>query len=244
MKYFAALLSLLLMPMAVLAEELMVVTEEFPPYNYQDHGIAKGLSTEMVQAVLGEAGLSAEFNFMPWARAYKTAEIRKNTLIFSIARIPEREDSFIWVGEIAPYRTSLYKLREADHIQISSLEEAARHRVGVSIEDVIYTYLKRVGFEQLELVGSDTGNIRKLAGKRIDVIAYDEASFGHVVGELGLDIKKFERALRLDELSGSLYMALNQQSDADLAERLRDALVRVHEKGIYDEIQSRYLLLN
>ena len=244
MIFRSILISLLCFCHPALGDDLTIVTEEFPPYNYQDHGEPKGLSTEVVQAVLREAGLNAQFKFLPWARAYKTAEKRKNTLIYSIARIPEREETFKWVGEIAPYRTSLYKLKSSDHIQISSLEEAAKHRVGVSIEDVIYTYLKRVGFEQLELVGSDVGNIRKLVGKRIDVIAYDEVSFNHVAGELGLDITQFERALRLDELSGALYMALNGQSDEELFEKLKDALLRVHEKGIYDEIQSRYLLMN
>jgi hypothetical protein len=76
----------------VRAQDIMIVTEEFPPYNYSDNGRAQGLSSEVVQAVLAQAGLTAEFLFLPWARAYLTAQNTKNTLIFSIGQIPERED--------------------------------------------------------------------------------------------------------------------------------------------------------
>lgn len=228
---------------SVRAGELTIVTEEFPPYNYQRDGQPAGLSTEVVKAVLEEAGLTAEFKFVPWARAYKTAERVPNTLIYSIARIPEREDLFIWVGEIAPYRTSLYKLKKADHVDADSLEKARRYKIGVSVEDVIYTYLKREGFS-LELVGSDQLNIRKLSARRLDIIAYDEASFVYAVRENGFQLGDFQRVVRLEELSGSLFMALNKQSDPELSKRLIAALQRVHEKGIYQQINAEYMLMN
>jgi polar amino acid transport system substrate-binding protein len=61
----------------VRAQDIMIVTEEFPPYNYSDNGRAQGLSSEVVQAVLAQAGLAAEFLFLPWARAYLTAQNTK-----------------------------------------------------------------------------------------------------------------------------------------------------------------------
>ena len=225
------------------AADLMIMTEDFPPYNYQENGSPAGLSTEVVKAVITEAGLTAEFRFVPWARAYKTAERVPNTLIYSIARIPEREDAFIWVGEIAPYRTSLYKLTLSDHVQAATIAQARNYRIGVSVEDVIYTYLKREGFK-LEVVGSDQLNIRKLVAKRLDVIAYDEASFVYAVQQNGYQLDQFQRILRLDELSGSLYMALNKDSDPKLAERLTAALQQVHEKGVYRQINAEFMLMN
>jgi len=72
------------------ASDLLIVTEELPPYNYQEDGVAKGLSTEVVQAVLAETGLEAEIQFYPWARRYIMAQNRTNTLIYSMARIQER----------------------------------------------------------------------------------------------------------------------------------------------------------
>ena len=106
-----ALLLWLLFASPLGAESLRIVTEDFPPYNFQVGNEARGLSSEVVQAVLKQINRQAEFEFYPWARAYEIAQNEKNNLIFSIARIPEREALFNWVGSIAPYKTSLYKLK-------------------------------------------------------------------------------------------------------------------------------------
>jgi polar amino acid transport system substrate-binding protein len=52
------------------------------------NGIAQGLCTELVQAVLRELQISAPIEFLPWARAYDVAQHSGNVLIYSIARTP------------------------------------------------------------------------------------------------------------------------------------------------------------
>lgn len=244
MKSLAALIVCLLISLDVLATPLTIVTENFPPYNYEENGKAKGLSTEVVQAVLKEAGLQCEIFFYPWARAYKLSQIYKNTLIYSIARIPEREDLFHWVGVIAPYKTSLYKLKSNDHIVVNSLADARQFSVGVSLEDVIFTYLKGKNFRKLNIVSNDLFNIRMLTRGRLDLIAYDEASFLHKIQTEGLNPFLFERVYRLEELTGSLYMAFNRDTDPTLVEKFQVALKTIKKKGIYEKIQKRYLALN
>ncbi|ASP32037.1 ABC transporter substrate-binding protein [Labrenzia sp. VG12] len=226
------------------ATDLQIVTEEFPPYNYQTNGEAKGLSVEVMEAVLDEIGEEAEFAFYPWARSYLTAQNRKNTLIFSIGRIPEREDLFEWVGVIAPFNTSFYKLASNGAIQIGTLDEAKQYSVGVSVEDVIYQYLKGQGFTNLEVVGQDVLNIRKLALGRLDLIAFDEASFAHRVVLEELEPTLFQQVYRLEGLSGDLYMAFNKDSNPDLVDRFRSGLQKIKENGRYDEILMRYQLMN
>ncbi|WP_422375606.1 substrate-binding periplasmic protein [Roseibium sp.] len=227
-----------------LASDLLIVTEEFPPYNYQEDGKAKGMSVEVVEAVLDEIGEEAEFVFYPWARSYLTAQNRKNTLIFSIGRIPEREDLFDWVGVIAPFNTSFYKLASNGAIEIGTLDDAKHYSVGVSVKDVIYQYLKGQNFTNLKVVGEDILNIRKLAHGRLDLIAFDEASFAHRVAQEELEPLLFRQVYRLEDLSGDLYMAFNKDSDPDLVERFRSGLRTIKENGRYDEILMRYQLMN
>jgi len=224
------------------AQDLMIVTEEFPPYNFTSQGQAAGISVEVVQAVLDETGLEAGFQFLPWARAYLTAQNRPNTLIFSIGRIPEREDLFEWVGPIAPYRTSLYRLAQRTDITVASLDEAKQHLIGVSVEDVIFTYLKGEGFTKLDIVGEDIFNIRKLALGRLDLVAYDEASFQHRLVTEEMDPALFDRVFRLEEISGHLYMAFQKDSDPELVARFRDGLEAVKTNGTYEQILTAYKL--
>ncbi len=70
---FAALFSLLF-TLPSWAGPLTIVTEDFPPYNYEQDGKASGLSSEVVQAVLKEIGLQADIIFYPWRRAYHAVQ--------------------------------------------------------------------------------------------------------------------------------------------------------------------------
>lgn len=222
--------------------QLSIVSENFPPYNYSQNGEAKGLSAAVVLAVMDEIDLKVPIQFLPWARSYQMAQEDKNTLIFSIARIPEREELFHWVGEIAPYRTSFYKLKSKTNITVNSLADARRYVTGVSIEDVIYTYLKGKGFVHLDIAGRDILSIRKLASGRLDLVAFDEASFAYRVFSEQLNPADFERVLRLDELTGALYMAFSKDTDISLVEKFKQGLATIKENGVFDTIQSRYLL--
>lgn len=222
------------------AKPVRIVTESFAPYNYEVNDEAKGLSSEVVQAVLKQIKLNAAIEFYPWARAYEIARNEKNVLIYSIARIPEREQLFQWVGAIAPYKTSLYKLRANKSVTANSIAQAKQYEIGVSLNDVTLTYLQRHKFASLRTVSSDVLNIRLLANNRIDLIAYEEASFSYTLKMEKLDPSLFERVLRLEDLSDQLYMAFGAESDANLVAEFKRGLQAIKENGVYEDIQKRY----
>lgn len=220
---------------------LRIVTEDFPPYNYQEDAQIKGLSTEVVQAVFTHLGLKTpQFEFYPWARSYYIAQKQPNVLIFSIARIPERENLFHWVGTIAPYRTSLYKMREDTDTQVNSLEDARQYRIGVSQDDVITTYLQSRDVTNLEIVGRDVFNIDKLRYRRLNLIAYDEASFNHIIQKRDIAPDVFERVYRLTDLSDQLYMAFSKGTSMSRVREFRAALLAVKTDGTFNKILNKY----
>lgn len=238
----AWLVGILIILNTAIAADLTIVTEDFPPYNYEINGEARGLSTEVVQKALEYAGLEAEIEFYPWARAYQVAQRQPNTLIYSIAFIPEREPLFEWIGVIAPYRTSFYKMKSNTDIRVSRLEEAKSYQVGVSHADVIETYLRGEGFNNLQVTTDDRLNVRMLYFGRLDMIAYDEASFPRLIKDEGLNPELVEREYRIKELTGDLYMAIHPDSDPELIRRLKEGLQKVRESGDLEAIQSRYFL--
>jgi len=237
---FVILISLAVCARADPASELRIVTENFPPYNFPVDGEARGMSSEVVQAMLEYAGLKAEVEFFPWARAFRIAQTEPNTLIYSIARIPERELLFEWIGAIAPYRTSFYKLKSNTGLHIDSLDDARSHRIGVSQADVIKIYLENRGFEQLEVVSADHLAIRMLYLGRMELLAFDEAAMPLRVKKEGLDISLLERVFRIDELSKELYVAIHPDSDPSLIRKLRDSLSAIKQNGEYQAIKLRY----
>jgi len=239
----SAALFLLLFALPSWAKPLTILTEDFPPYNFERDGKARGLSSEVVQAVLKEIGLQASIIFLPWKRAYLTVQSNENFMIYSIARIPERENMFHWVGPVAPYKTSFYKLKSNKTVHVNSLEDAKEYKVGVASADVIEIYLKRMGFRSFSRVHDDRLNIRMLAQGHIDLIAYDEASFLHVVKNEGLNPSRFERLFRLEDISDNLYLAFNKNSKPELVQKFITGLETIREKGIIDQIHAKYLRL-
>ncbi len=141
---------------AFAADEIRIVTEELPPYNMTQGGRLTGMSTEVVQAVLKEVGVPASIQSMPWARAYDMAQQEKNVLIYLIARTPEREPLFKWVGEIMRIDYHFYKLRERKDIVVPDLQSAKNYSVGVLREDVRHQYLRsEPGFHQTGHFGTE-----------------------------------------------------------------------------------------
>lgn len=221
-------------------QDISIVTEDFPPYNYMLNGKVTGLSTEVVQAVIKQANLKGVIKLYPWARSYRMAIYKKNHLIYSIARIPEREHLFHWVGVISPYRTSFFKLKERSDIKVSSLDQAKIYRIGSSTSDVNTIYLEKNGFKNLQKVTDDVQNIKKLKLGRVDMIVYEENSFIYQVKKLGLKPSLFEQIYRLEELTDNLYMALSKTSDLTLLSKLKADLEAIKQSGIYKNIHQAY----
>ena len=95
-------------PWGVLAASLTAYTEEWAPYNYSEGGSVKGIATDVLRAACGEARLDCRIFIVPWARALNTVSNTPNTLIYTIARTPAREDDFLWVGPLLPRAVWIY----------------------------------------------------------------------------------------------------------------------------------------
>ncbi|MDP5151019.1 hypothetical protein [Rheinheimera baltica] len=53
----------------VVAKQLNLYTEHFPPYSYWQASSITGLNTELVRRSCEMAGLSCQFQLYPWQRA-------------------------------------------------------------------------------------------------------------------------------------------------------------------------------
>ena len=161
------------------AQQIIGVTEDWPPYNYADNGIVKGIATEIVQATLAQADLEATIRVYPWARAYDMALNQENVLIYSIRRSSEREALFKWIGPIFYQNIYLVKLKNRTDIVLTSLEDAKRYRLGVMNQDSSHHFLLSQGFEKrvnLDTTPSETLNVKKLFTGRIDLLVQNDIS--------------------------------------------------------------------
>lgn len=247
MRALAGLLSLtlLLTVLPLQAASFRVVTEEWAPFNYQDHGRPRGFSVELLQAALQLVGEQPVIEFMPWNRAYLTAQKQPDVLIFTMARTPEREALFQWVAPIRERRMYLYRLARRDDIRLQSLEDAKAYRVGSNaLEDASTQDLLRLGFvlgQNLELVtGTDQQNLQKLVRGRIDLVVASELQLAYTASAGGLNPTDFVQSIPLSDSAGEYYFAFSLGTAAEKVAALRSAFEQLRSNGTYDALVRQY----
>ena len=224
------------------AQVVTVVTEEYPPYNFQDPSSKQimGMSTEVVLEVFKRAKVEVKLDMFPWARAYQMAQDSPNVLIYSIGRNTQRENLFKWVGVIAPYDVYMYRLKSRSDIRAESLDEAKKFKIGAVRDDVRAQALERAGIAA-ELVAADGLNVKKLAAGRIDMFAIDEMGLVPLYKREGFDPNSVIKVFKLDNLSAGLHMAFSLQTDDALVSKIQAALEQVKSDGTFDKIRAKYV---
>lgn len=227
------------------APQLTVVTEYLPPLNYQDGDKVRGIATEIVAATLRIAGLDAVPRVYPWARAISMAEQQENVLIYCIARIPEREKRFQWIGPLFPFSESIYKLSRRQDIQLATLEQAKQYQIGVIRGYAVHEMLKREGFVDnvhLQLAKDQGQNLRKLFSGKTDLLVGSALDLRWRLQrhpEIG-SFDDLSRALYLEKSFTHVYMAFGLKTRPEIVARIRHAFEQIQADGTLDQILGRY----
>ncbi|VXC80311.1 Polar amino acid transport system substrate-binding protein [Pseudomonas sp. 8Z] len=212
------------------AQSIRAVTED-SRYAHIIDGKVAGPATAVVEATLKEAGLEYQLSLYPWARAYDLAQQQPNVLIYLIARTPEREAQFKWVGEVIDYQFSFYKMRSRQDIQVNSIEDAKRYLIGVVRDDVRHSYLMSKGFTKLALASQNLDSMRRLVNGQIELLPLIEADARRLSVEVGKQFSDLERVATLEVGSGGLYLAYSLATDDAIVERTRQAFARIRDSG-------------
>ena len=229
--------SLGLLGMTLQAAPLRVVTED-TAYSYLQDGQVSGTASQVVEATLQRAGLTDyHVALYPWARAYDMALSEPGVLIYLIARTPEREALFRWVGEIMRIEYHFYKLRSRDDIQVPDLEAAKAYRIGVLREDVRHHYLQAKGFHKIVVAAQNSENFRRLLNGQVDLVPMPEQDIVVLCNEAGIDPASVERVFTPDAAT-QLYMAYSRQTDDDVVLRTQAAFEQLRAEGVVTELMA------
>lgn len=228
------------------ANQLLALTEEFPPYNYSVDGEFKGLMTSVVKALLEEVGETAEFRAYPWARSYKTAAETPNAFIFTIARSEHREGLFKWVGPILQGRHYLFSLKDRSDIDLSSIANVRGYRIGTIRNSIREQYLLKVADElDLSIVSGSSleANFEQLRRGKIDLWAANSMVAAYTqLKVLGPGQDLLTPALHMSEVETSYYIGFNNQFDDALFEQFSMALNKIREDGTLDFIINQEMV--
>jgi polar amino acid transport system substrate-binding protein len=225
------------------AYSMVLLTENFPPYNmaadgknFAQEANIKGIAVEVVRQTFKRAGVGYSMTLrFPWDRIYKLALENPGYGVFVTARLPEREKRFKWVGPIGPDDWIL--LARADSpIQLNTLEAARPYRIGAYKGDAIAVELARQGMNPITVL-SDKDNARKLVEGQLDLWATSDPAGRYLARQEG--ITGLKTVLRFN--SAELFLALNKDTPDAVVARLQGALDQLRKEGVVDSIFAKYL---
>ncbi|MFT4929500.1 MAG: polar amino acid transport system substrate-binding protein [Phenylobacterium sp.] len=218
-------LSLVSLPMAVVVAKdkaLTVVTEDWRPYNYQEQGEVKGISTAIVKKVLAKAKIDYNIAVYPWARAYKLAQAEQHVLIYTIIRIPGREMLFKWVRPLGKGGTTfLYRLKKNSHITPHTLDEARQFQVVTNRDTMNHLWLQSHGFGRLQTSSTIEHIVRMFFKGRGDLLAFNDTTLKAEFEHFGFEPSEVVPVMPLFETLP--YMAVSLATPDAMVQRLQQA---------------------
>lgn len=217
-----------------------ILTESYPPYNYQEEGDLKGISVEILDKILEKikADLSKnDVELLSWARAYNITLRKSDTMFFSTTRTDQRENLFKWVGPITKTEIALVTNKD---ITINKISDLKNYKIGVVRNDIgeSLLYTNGVSRKNISAVDSLEQNIRKLDTKRIDLIAYESNVIFWKLKRMEYRVDDFKKVYKLSE--GDLYYAFNKNTPESIIEKFQKALEELKEDGTVNKILSKY----
>lgn len=227
-------------------DDIVFMTENYPPFNFEEDGRLQGISTDLMVLILKNLDSKQtreDIRLLPWARGYRLTLNQKNTSLFATTRTAEREKLFKWVGPITTTSIGLLARKERK-IKINSLADIKKYRVGVVRSDIGEQLLVNAGIplQNLDRVGGTDAtltSITKLNKGRIDVWSYETNVAKWEVKAKGFKVDEYETVYVLKE--GELYFAFHKDTPEGLLQQLQDALDVLKAQGAHQKIIDKYL---
>lgn len=224
--------------------KLSLVSEEFPPLQFQLDGQPKGYVIEFIRALVEEASrqhpmMIENVHFVPWKRAIMMASNDPNTLFFSVSRTPAREAKYHWIGEVSPYEVFLFKYKDGPELQPDNISQLQNFRLGLQGGGSFDDYFSARGFKPVT-VAYNRQTIKMLRAGRIDYAPQVSQSFPYRLEEFGYDPDHFAPVIKIDDLSKQLWLVMSSQASPEVVYALQSAYTKLQADNTLNKLIASY----
>lgn len=223
----------------VIAQELQIYTEDWPPVSFSNGGKVDGMAVEMVQALQARINSTQAIQLVPWARGYKALLEEPNVLLFTVGRSEEREKLMVLLGPLTISTTVLYTRKgNAANLQLMG-DDIQKLTVGAYRSSIFADTAKKKGFTRIEQAGSPQVIATMLMAKRFDLWVEGSLVVASVMKDIGHSIDEIEKVKVLDSLE--LYLAFSTQTSSATIKLWEDALRAMKKDGSFAKIHQKWL---
>lgn len=230
----------LLCALAAPAHALTALTESNPPFNFMEKGKLTGMSVDIVTEMGKRANVPLTLQLVDWNKGYNDVQAKRDTCLFSTARLPNRENVFKWVGPIAANQWSLFALGGFSG-RIDKLEDARPYRVGGVERDAKVEWLKEKGVTNFVTLPRDRDIPPLLTLDRkkqgfVDLWVTGLYGAKETAAAAKVTDIKLMKTFREQEL----YLACNPSVPAATLQSLQSALDQMKKDGSFAKIVQAY----
>jgi len=228
------------------AESLTYLTENFPPYNYEQTGNLSGVAVDILEILFEELNINltpGDIILSDWYNAYEKVQTENGTVLFSMVRNDDRESLFKWVGPIAPHK-EIIVAKAGSGVKIITNEDLNQYIIGVITGYPSYGLLRNKGVDPSNIIEYDSLDAlySALINGDIRCISYSEQANQLILGGMGENPEDYQTAytVQVDQL----YFAFNPSVSSALIDLFQEALDKLKNDKETDGSSTLEKILN
>jgi len=219
-------------------ENIIILTEDYPPLSYLEKDTLSGYGTEVVKELLKKSGIKSNIQITSWSEAYNTALNKENVIIYTIEKTPERADLFYWIGPIGSNVSSVYVLKDSG-IKVKDLGELRGLKsIATTTNWFTEQYLKGLGFSNLNSLPFPEDNLIMLKKKKSQATVLTDITYPLIVKKAGYKETDFIPVMKLMETQ--FYIGLSKKSSPALYAKLLSSFNTIKQDSTLSKLQIKW----
>jgi len=239
MKFITVMFLMLICSLLFAVEKIIVVTEEWPPYVYQEDNVKKGFDYEIMISVFEKMGYTVDFNLYPWKRCISMMQNKQADAILDISSNEERKKFMYFPDEKISDSSSVLFCLKGKKYTFNKLEDLKGLTIGTLLG---YEYSKEINeanFFKKEEVNNLEQNFTKLEKGRIDLFISNKNVALFEAKKLGF-LEKIDY-LPKEISGGDNFIAFSMKpSNEKMVKIFSDTLKEFKKTKEYKEILKKY----
>lgn len=232
----------LLMGGRLMAADLLLMTENYPPYNYVikkgDREELTGFCADVVREIQRRAGNRSPIKTMIWTQAYEELLKTPNSALFAMGKNPMRQKELKLVGEIGMTDYVLFA-RADKEINIVNLDDAKSYRIGTYDGDIAGQFLREQRVNNLLIAQTDEMNLDRLLSGEIDLWIVSDLKGWMIADNKGIPADKLK--VVFVAFQSPLYIGFNKDTPAGTIEAWQKALDSMRDDGWYGKLRDEWV---
>ena len=237
--------SVTLLPNVGASDTIVLMADEWCPYNCEPDSDSPGFMVEIAQEALSPYGHEVEYHNLNWARSLHKAETGEINGV--IGAVPEEAPGFIFGPALGTYEDAI-AFREGEAIDPDEISTRSDLRLGAINGYEYYGSVSRFIKEHegdrslVQYMSGDDAlekNLQKLVAGRLDIVAEVSSVLKYTLKEMGIS-EQVDLA-HTDDVNDIFIAFSPALPNSELyAEQMTEGVLRLKETGRFDEIMHKY----